>query len=46
MKVKFIGATESVTGSKHLLITESGKQICLECRLITGCGKETDAMNR
>lgn len=46
MKIKFIGATETVTGSKHLLITESGKQILLDCGLYQGMGKETDAMNR
>ena len=46
MKVKFIGATETVTGSKHLLITENGKQILLDCGLYQGMGKETDGMNR
>jgi len=46
MKVKFIGATESVTGSKHLLITEKGSQILLDCGLFQGMGKETDEMNR
>ncbi|PBQ33401.1 MBL fold metallo-hydrolase [Sphingobacteriaceae bacterium] len=46
MKIKFIGATETVTGSKHLVITESGKHILLDCGLYQGMGKETDAMNR
>ena len=46
MKVKFIGATETVTGSKHLIITESGTQILLDCGLYQGMGKETDGMNR
>ena len=46
MKVKFIGATETVTGSKHLIITESGAQILLDCGLYQGMGKETDGMNR
>ncbi len=46
MKVKFIGATETVTGSKHLIITEKGKQILLDCGLYQGMGKETDALNR
>lgn len=46
MKIKFIGATETVTGSKHLLITGSGCQILLDCGLYQGMGKETDAMNR
>ncbi|PBQ30559.1 MBL fold metallo-hydrolase [Sphingobacteriaceae bacterium] len=46
MKLKFIGATEGVTGSKHLLITEKGKHILLDCGLYQGMGKDTDAMNR
>lgn len=46
MTIKFIGATETVTGSKHLLITESGKQILMDCGLFQGMGKETDGMNR
>lgn len=46
MKIKFIGATESVTGSKHLLITEKGKQFLLDCGLFQGMGKETDELNR
>jgi metallo-beta-lactamase family protein len=46
MKLKFIGATEDVTGSKHLLFTEAGKQILLDCGLYQGMGKETDVLNR
>lgn len=46
MKIRFIGATECVTGSKHLLITRSGRQILLDCGLYQGYGKDTDAMNR
>ena len=46
MKIKFIGATESVTGSKHMLITEKGKQFLLDCGLFQGMGKETDSLNR
>lgn len=46
MKIKFIGATESVTGSKHLLITDKGRQVLLDCGLYQGMGKETDEMNR
>lgn len=46
MKIKFIGATESVTGSRHLLITEKGKQILLDCGLYQGLGKETQQLNR
>lgn len=46
MKIKFIGATESVTGSKHLILTEKGKQILLDCGLYQGMGKATDELNR
>ena len=46
MKIRFIGATEAVTGSKHLIITESGSQVLLDCGLYQGMGKETDEMNR
>jgi len=46
MKLKFIGATEGVTGSKHLILTEKGKQILLDCGLYQGMGRGTDEMNR
>jgi len=46
MKLKFIGATETVTGSKHLILTEKGKQFLLDCGLYQGLGKETDTLNR
>lgn len=46
MKVKFIGATETVTGSEHLIITEKGRKILLDCGLYQGMGKETDVLNR
>lgn len=46
MEIKFLGATETVTGSKHLLITSSGKKILLDCGLYQGMGKETDQLNR
>jgi metallo-beta-lactamase family protein len=46
MRVKFIGATESVTGSKHLLLTESGTQVLLDCGLYQGEGRTTDELNR
>lgn len=45
MQVKFLGATETVTGSKHLLITEKGRQILLDCGLYQGMGKETIELN-
>jgi metallo-beta-lactamase family protein len=46
MKIKFIGATEAVTGSKHLLITEGGSQVLLDCGLYQGFGKEKEEWNK
>ena len=46
MKIKFIGATREVTGSKHMIITDSGKKILLDCGMFQGKGMETDAANR
>jgi metallo-beta-lactamase family protein len=46
MEIKFLGATETVTGSKHMIITTKGKRILLDCGLYQGLGKETDQLNR
>ncbi len=46
MKVKFIGAAREVTGSKHLVTTESGKKILLDCGMYQGKGMDTDRLNR
>jgi metallo-beta-lactamase family protein len=46
MQIKFSGATETVTGSKHIIKTDKGFNILLDCGLYQGMGKETDFLNR
>ncbi len=46
MKIQFLGAARTVTGSKHLIIAEDGKKILLDCGFFQGKGSETDGMNR
>lgn len=46
MKIQFLGAVKEVTGSKHLLTTQEGKKILLDCGMFQGKGMETDKANR
>lgn len=46
MTIQFLGAAQEVTGSKHLITTQTGKRILLDCGMYQGKGMETDAANR
>lgn len=46
MTIQFLGAANEVTGSKHLITTDAGKRILLDCGMYQGKGMETDAANR
>lgn len=46
MTIQFLGAARTVTGSKHLITTDDGKKILLDCGFFQGKGSETDGMNR
>ncbi|MEG8946976.1 MBL fold metallo-hydrolase [Rosettibacter firmus] len=45
MEIQFIGATQTVTGSMHLIKT-NGKKILLDCGLFQGKRKEAFELNR
>jgi metallo-beta-lactamase family protein len=44
MRIQFFGAARTVTGSKHLITTEKGTRILLDCGLFQGI--QTDEFNR
>lgn len=46
MTIQFLGAAQEVTGSKHLVTTDAGHRILLDCGMYQGKGLETDAANR
>lgn len=45
MKVTFYGAARTVTGSKHMLTTDKGKNILLDCGMFQGEGHDTLPLN-
>ncbi|PCJ66751.1 MAG: MBL fold metallo-hydrolase [Bacteroidetes bacterium] len=46
MKVKFCGAAQTVTGSNHLLTTDDGIKILLDCGLYQGRDPDFDDFNQ
>ncbi len=46
MNIAFHGAARTVTGSKHLITTDQGVKILLDCGLFQGMGAEADELNR
>lgn len=46
MNITFLGSTETVTGSKHLITTDNGYTVLLDCGLFQGEGKESDEKNK
>ncbi|MFZ2783645.1 MAG: MBL fold metallo-hydrolase [Sediminibacterium sp.] len=45
MNITFHGAARTVTGSKHVINLENGKNVLLDCGLFQGMGKDTVTLN-
>jgi metallo-beta-lactamase family protein len=46
MKITFYGAAGRVTGTKHMVTTDSGENILLDCGMFQGEGEIGDQLNR
>ncbi len=46
MEIQFLGAAQTVTGSKHLITTIDSKKILLDCGLFQGKGNSEGTQNR
>jgi len=46
MNIAFHGAARTVTGSRHLVTTDSGKNILLDCGLFQNAGSDNETLNR